>query len=413
MRVRRKRRRRGGGPEHIAGGGSWRRTASEALASLLARPLGMLTPALGTMVGVAAAVGALSVDAAAQRQVSSTFSAVSARQVTVSPVDGSGPLDLPGDIDARLGSLAGVESGGVIDTYNAMPVSYSGWLSEAEGESGRYAAAVSGVSPGGLAAADPTITELYPGAPDYGLCGGCALIGAALAPALGKTVRLGGSVLVDGTPFLVVGELDDVVRSPQLLSSVVVNESDAADLFPTERSVQGVVIQTVPGAAQQVARQAPAAIDPDEAGRMSASAPPQPTFLSQSVGSNLTQLALALAGISLVTGLVGISASFSSSVWQRRSEFGLRRALGATRRDIRRQVLVEATVVGSVGGLLGAILGLLASLVVAAVNHWQPTVDLVVLVVAPLAGVGCGVMAGALPARRAGTVEPSAALRAP
>jgi ABC-type antimicrobial peptide transport system permease subunit len=119
-----------------------------------------------------------------------------------------------------------------------------------------------------------------------------------------------------------------------------------------------------------------------------------------------------IAGISLLVGGIGIMNIMLASVSKRTREIGIRRALGARRRDIIEQFLIETAVISSVGGLAGVLLGLLApplysylSGVPVVIRPWSP---IVAFLIAVLIGVGFGVY----PARRAAMLDPVEALRA-
>lgn len=96
---------------------------------------------------------------------------------------------------------------------------------------------------------------------------------------------------------------------------------------------------------------------------------------------------------------------------ERIPEIGLRRALGASRRGIASQFLLESAMVGSVGGVLGCSIGILVVVGVAANRQWAPTLDASFLFAAPFLGTLTGILAGLHPAWRAMRIEPTDALR--
>ena len=100
------------------------------------------------------------------------------------------------------------------------------------------------------------------------------------------------------------------------------------------------------------------------------------------------------------------------SVLERVGEIGLRRALGAARRHIAAQFLVESTTMGFVGGIIGASLGVLVIIAISAARTWTPVLDPWMPLAAPFVGAATGLLAGFYPAIRAARLEPVEALRA-
>jgi ABC-type antimicrobial peptide transport system permease subunit len=118
-----------------------------------------------------------------------------------------------------------------------------------------------------------------------------------------------------------------------------------------------------------------------------------------------------LGGVSLLVGAIGIANVTLVSVIERTGEIGLRRALGATRRHIAVQFLLESATMGLVGGVIGACVGTLVVVGVAAYQDWTPVLDPLVPFATPLLGGLVGLVSGAYPALRAARLEPVEALR--
>jgi ABC-type antimicrobial peptide transport system permease subunit len=106
-----------------------------------------------------------------------------------------------------------------------------------------------------------------------------------------------------------------------------------------------------------------------------------------------------------------VSETLSRQARRIRSEVGLRRALGASRRHIGRQFLLESSAIGFAGGVLGASVGTLVIVAVSANNSWTPVLDPIVPFAAPVLGAVTGLLAGTYPALRAAHLEPVEALR--
>jgi putative ABC transport system permease protein len=119
----------------------------------------------------------------------------------------------------------------------------------------------------------------------------------------------------------------------------------------------------------------------------------------------------AIAAISLLVGGIGIMNIMLASVAERTREVGVRRALGATRRDIASQFLVESSLLTTAGGVLGAVLGVLGSLVIHHYADWPTAIAPVMLGLALLMALGVGIGFGFYPAWQAAQLQPMEALR--
>ena len=172
-----------------------------------------------------------------------------------------------------------------------------------------------------------------------------------------------------------------------------------------------MLIHTKLGAGSVVAEQVPVALRPDDPKLLKAAAPVNPAQLKHNVTASLNAVFLALAGIAIVVGAVGIANTTLVAVLERAGEIGLRRALGARPRHIAVQFLSESTALGLFGGLAGACVGVLATLAVTIDKQWTALMDPRVVLAAPVAGAVIGLLAGLYPALRASAIEPADALR--
>ena len=130
------------------------------------------------------------------------------------------------------------------------------------------------------------------------------------------------------------------------------------------------------------------------------------------IGVQLFVVTLALAGVSLLVGGIGIANVMVMSVTERTREIGLRLAIGARRADVRRQFLIEAAVLSGAGGLLGVAIASVIGLVATRLAPVFPAVPPAWAVLSGLGmSIGVGILAGVLPARRASALDPVDALR--
>jgi putative ABC transport system permease protein len=128
--------------------------------------------------------------------------------------------------------------------------------------------------------------------------------------------------------------------------------------------------------------------------------------------ASFRRMILGLGGVALFVGGVGILSIMLLSVRERRNEVGLRIAVGARKRDILTQFLVEALFLGTVGGAVGLLLGLGVAWVVGVTTQWQTSINETALFIGLVSTLFVGVAFGVFPALRAAALDPIEALRA-
>jgi putative ABC transport system permease protein len=119
---------------------------------------------------------------------------------------------------------------------------------------------------------------------------------------------------------------------------------------------------------------------------------------------------VAIASISLLVGGIGIMNIMLASVMERTREIGVRRAIGARRRDVVRQFLIETTIISLAGGVLGIIVGVSLSQLIGYLAGWSTIVTTTSIVLAFFVSVGIGIVFGLYPAVRAANLDPVKAL---
>jgi macrolide transport system ATP-binding/permease protein len=391
---------------------------SEAGAGLMARPARVALTVLGTVIGVAALVATLGLSKTAGSQIVGRFSTVAATDVVVTPVPGAlggsrAATVIPWDAEARLRRLNGVAAAGTlseVDVRGALvrSVPINDPLGRTELQLPVRAASV-GLWPAVHARLS---AGRFPDAGHSARGNRIVILGRNAARRLGiRRLDQQPAIFIGDRLYQVGGLLDSVERQPSLLGSLTIPNGTARREFDLAAPAS-VQIETDIGAVEVVARQAPRALSPDAPQLLRVAAPPDPETLRAGVESDLNALFLLLGAVSLLVGALGIANVTLVSVLERVGEIGLRRALGAARRHIAAQFLLESGVMGLLGGIVGTALGVLVVVAVSAGRTWTPVLDPWVPLVAPLIGGLIGLLSGTYPALRAAALEPVEALRA-
>jgi ABC-type antimicrobial peptide transport system permease subunit len=131
----------------------------------------------------------------------------------------------------------------------------------------------------------------------------------------------------------------------------------------------------------------------------------------QSVTGTMTSLLSIVAVISLVVGGIGIMNIMLVSVTERTREIGIRKAIGATPRDILMQFLLEASIISLIGGVIGIGVGVGGAILLASVGGWNTIVSPTAVAAALIVSAGVGIFFGIYPASKAAALHPIEALR--
>jgi len=239
-----------------------------------------------------------------------------------------------------------------------------------------------------------------------------AVLGAAAAQRLGiERLYPGERIWLGGMWFYLAGILDSAVLAPEIDSSVLVGFPAAErylgfDGHPTTVYVRSVTSQTA--AVQSVLG---ATANPEAPNEVDVSQPSAALTARADAQGALNSLFLGLGAVSLLVGAVGVANIMLIGVLERRSEIGLRRALGATRAQIRAQFLAEAILLALIGGAVGVTAGVVSTAIYAATKHWQIAIPTTAWAGGLGAAVLIGAIAGLLPAVRAARMSPTEALR--
>lgn len=382
--------------------------AIDALRALTRRPQRSFLTMLGVVLGVGALVAIIGLAQSGALQIARRFDAFAATAVQVTlPTDAVDEEE--GNLIRQLSHLPGVQGAGTFTpvTGTATAPVLASSVRSPEPMSVPLIVA----SAEGMRAAEPIVRggRLPTGwaeSHDSRL----AVVGEGVARSLGVWPESGLDLIhLNRQPFTVVAVVTDRGIGAELLSSVMISREGggALSLVTADRTL---LVRTQPGAGQTVARWAPLAVYPENPAAVIAQVPPDPTQLRGRITSDTKNLLFALAVVTLVVGAVGIGNTMLTSLWERRPEIGLRRALGSSRLAVGTLFLVESGLVGTAGGILGAAAGVLLGGSLSVARDWVYALPTAVLA-APFLGAAVGLVAGLYPALRAARVDPVESLR--
>lgn len=391
----------------------------EATTGIGSRPTRLVMTTIGTVLGIGSLVVTIGFAQTAAGQIARQFDAVSSTQVVVKPAEartGTGQTvataRLPWDAPDRAERLAGVERAGLYAeiplgelTITAVPVNDPSAASTA---SPALAAGSAGLMD---AVRGQIVTGRFFDSGHDGRGDRVAVLGARAAERLGiNRIDRQPSIFIGGIAYAVIGIADDMQRLSSLRDAVIIPMGAARSDFALNAAAE-LQVKIATGAGPQLRDQLGLALSPSAPENLEVAAPSGKSELGENVQADVNLVFVVLGAIALLAGGLGIANVTMLSVMERTGEIGLRRALGATRRQIASQFVVESVVIGLLGGLIGASLGVFAVVIVSLIQQWTPVVDPWIAVGSPILGAVVGLAAGWFPARRAARIEPVAALR--
>jgi putative ABC transport system permease protein len=238
------------------------------------------------------------------------------------------------------------------------------------------------------------------------------VLGATAAQRLGLSQPVQQpKVYISGNWFVVLGVLENIPLLPNLDTAAFIGFPVATELFASSTSPSIVYVETELDAVDSVESVLAATANPESPGEVAVSRPSDAIKAKEAIDSTLTALLLGLGGVALLVGGIGIANVMVISVLERRTEIGVRRALGATKRHVRLQFLVEAVLLSGMGGILGVALGVGVTVAYANTRDIVLSIPAASLAIGVGAALAVGGLAGLSPAGRAAKLAPADAIR--
>ena len=377
---------------------------------LRTRKLRAALSALGIAIGVAAITAVLGLAASSKAGLINEINALGTNLLTVASGQNltGGTAELPLAAPGMVGQLPGVTAvqytGAVrnVSAYRSpyIPSIDTNALTVAAASLGLPAAVGTSVAQGSYLNAG---TDREP----------VAVLGAAAARRLGfDRIWPGMRIWAGGTWFYVVGILRPAVLAPEIDSAVLVGFPAAEKYLDFDGHPAQIYVRTTQN--NQVITIVDgllgAQANPENPGQVNVSQPSDVLTAQADATGAFDTLFLGLGAVALLVGAVGVANIMIISVLERRQEIGLRRALGATRGQIRVQFLAEAVLLALAGGAAGVIAGAACTAVYAHAKGWAIVIPPEAWVGGLVAAILIGAAAGLLPAIRAARLSPTQAL---
>jgi putative ABC transport system permease protein len=377
---------------------------------LRTRKLRAALSALGIAIGVAAIVTVLGLAASAKAALLAEIARLGTNLLTVTngQTFSGGPARLPEAAPGMIARLPGVTAVQATGTVGGVSVYKSPLIPAINTNAVTIDAATTGLpAVAGTSLATGRFLNAATAREPV------AVLGAATAQLLGiDRVRPGERIWAGRQWFYVTGILRPALLAPEVDSAVLIGFPAARTYLHFDGHPSQIYVRTVDtqAATTAVDNLLAAQADPESISSVGVSQPSDALTARADAQDALGTLFLGLGAVALLVGAIGVANIMVIAVLERRSEIGLRRALGATRGQIRTQFLAEAVLLSLAGGAAGVIIGAAATAVYAR-GHGEA------VIIPPQAWAGglaaavvTGALAGLLPAIRAARLSPTQAL---
>ena len=238
------------------------------------------------------------------------------------------------------------------------------------------------------------------------------VLGSVTASRLGiNTLETPTKILIGNEWFGVVGILDELKIHPDLDRSVFIGYGVAKTLFDIDKEPTTIYVRANPTYIEDVVEVIAPSMNPENPDQVQVSRPSDALEAQEAADAAFTNLLLGLGSVALLVGGVAIANVMVMSVLERRMEIGVRRSIGATRREIRYQFLLESIVLSGIGGLVGVVLGTGVTLGYTNYTDIVCSIPVSQVLGAILLALLIGAISGVYPAIKASKIQPAEAVR--
>jgi len=373
-----------------------------------------LLTALGIAIGIAAMISVLGLTSSSDAQLKAELDALGPNLIEITPGDSftSAEVSFPSETSKVVQRVGTVESSAAVYEVEAsvrrtelIPKQQTGGM------------AVLAVGPellsmiDGVVATGRFLDSTAVGIPQV-------VLGSVTAERLGIISVLGSpQVYLDGTYFTVVGILENAPLAPNIDRAALIGVEVATELFGLQLQPSLVYARVSEKLLDDQRRfdetrsVIAASVLPNAPSEVLVSRPSDLLVARASTQDAFTGLLLGLGAVALLVGGVGIANVMVISVIERRTEIGVRRALGALRRHIRLQFVCESALLAALGGLGGVLLGAMITIAYARSQDWIVSISISSLGAGLGLAIVIGSIAGLYPAARAARLDPAEAVR--
>jgi putative ABC transport system permease protein len=381
------------------------RTASVGLHT---RRLRAALSAVGIMIGIAAMVGVLGLSESSKSDLLAQLDRLGTNLLTVQAGTGIGigSGELPEEAAGMVARIGPVETTSSISAVDAgvykndlIPSGQTGGITVQAIDINLLDTLAGSLADGKFLDA---ATASYP----------TAVLGSVAAERLGIGEVTGTQQVWLGEQwFTVIGVLNQFELNPDLDRAALIGRGAAADYLDHDNVPTSILVRVNPDYVDDVTGVLAATANPQNPEEVEVARPSDALEAKEAADDAFTALLLGLGAVALLVGGVGIANVMVISVLERRSEIGLRRALGATKRHVAVQFLGEALLLSAVGGVGGVLMGWAVTGIYAEVRGWNTLIPPIAIGGGIAAALLIGAVAGLYPAIRAARLSPTEALR--